>query len=158
MAKPWTVERGDLISSLALYSIGDAFPMCKCSIDDRRRSSLTIHATQLDEGYVTTCSPISLHPPQLQSPHGEKRSGGRLFLHDCLCCVDDLFGGDLGGSVSGELSCVGGGLGGDCCGVSKGSFASVILCGGSKSGRGSITEASSRFGWLAGGLGPPGRS
>ena len=45
VAKLWTVERGDLISSLALSSIGGAFPKCKCSIGDKRRSSLTIHAT-----------------------------------------------------------------------------------------------------------------
>ena len=36
IAKPWTVERGDLISSLALASIGGAFPKCKSSIADKR--------------------------------------------------------------------------------------------------------------------------
>ena len=61
VSKPWTVERGHLILSLALSSIGGAFPKCKCLINDKRRSSLTIHATRLDEGYVTTSSPISLH-------------------------------------------------------------------------------------------------
>ena len=37
VAKPWTVEWGDLISSLALASIGGAFPKCKSSIADKRR-------------------------------------------------------------------------------------------------------------------------
>ena len=36
VAKPWTVERDDLISSLALYSIGGAFPKCKSLIADKR--------------------------------------------------------------------------------------------------------------------------
>ena len=35
VAKLWTVKRGDLISSLALSSIGDAFPKCKSLIADK---------------------------------------------------------------------------------------------------------------------------
>ena len=63
VVKPWTVERGDLISGLALSSLGGTFPKCKCLIGDKRRSLLTIHATRLDEGYVTNNGPISLQPP-----------------------------------------------------------------------------------------------
>ena len=36
VAKPWTVEWGDLISSLALASLGGAFPKCKSLIADER--------------------------------------------------------------------------------------------------------------------------
>ena len=69
VAKLRTVEWGNLISSLALALIikliGGTFPKCKSLIADKRLSSLTIHAIRIDEGYTTTNSPVSLHPPQL---------------------------------------------------------------------------------------------
>ena len=36
VAKQWTVEWGDLILSLALASLGGAFPKCKSLIADKR--------------------------------------------------------------------------------------------------------------------------
>ena len=61
VAKSWSVERGDLMYNLTLSLNGGAFPKCISLIADKRRSSLTIHAIRIDEGYATTNSPISLH-------------------------------------------------------------------------------------------------
>ena len=36
VGRPWGIKLRDLVSSLALFLIGGAFPKCKCSVENKK--------------------------------------------------------------------------------------------------------------------------